>query len=250
MNSRLVNGLSWLMSAFSLLCVFVMAPKSPLHVGLLLVVSTLLFSPPIRRRISRFFPGTIATVALVAGMSLAAKYSDQEAKQLGFNDGSSYREAQQKGLSTQSALDAEHLKEAQKAADDAALEKQKAIADAAAADRASDAEEAKTKSDNETCSMDLHCWGEKHAIEATFACKPLVERLAKYQFEWTDGWLDTKFTKYGWNDQNTGVVTYVGDKIKFQNGFGAWQYMTYRCDYNPNTKTVANVDAAPGRLPD
>ena len=45
-------------------------------------------------------------------------------------------------------------------------------------------------------------------------------------------------------------VTYVGDKIKFQNGFGAWQFATYACDYDPIADDVLNVDASLGRLPE
>ena len=41
-----------------------------------------------------------------------------------------------------------------------------------------------------TCSKRLQCWGDKHNLAATFACQPLIEGLAKYDYEWTDGWLD------------------------------------------------------------
>jgi len=30
--------------------------------------------------------------------------------------------------------------------------------------------------------------------------------------------------------KSEGIVTTIGDKIKMQNGFGAWQHMTYECD--------------------
>jgi hypothetical protein len=38
--------------------------------------------------------------------------------------------------------------------------------------------------------------------------------------------------------------------IKFQNGFGAWQFQTYFCDFDPDTSKVVGVDVRPGRLPD
>lgn len=100
------------------------------------------------------------------------------------------------------------------------------------------------------CKSDLQCWGNKHGIKASFACRPFVERLAKYQFEWTDGWLESKFSRFRWKNKANGQITFVGDKIKFQNGFGAWQFATYSCDYDPIADVVLNVDATPGRLPE
>lgn len=99
------------------------------------------------------------------------------------------------------------------------------------------------------CKNDLKCWGDKHSIKASFACRPYVERLGKYQFEWTDGWLEPKFSLFNWKNKGEAQITYFGDKIKFQNGFGAWQFATYACDYDPIADVVLNVDATPGRLP-
>lgn len=76
----------------------------------------------------------------------------------------------------------------------------------------------------------------------------LIERLAKFQFEWADGWLEPNFSHYRWADQEKGLVTYLGDKIKFQNGFGAWQHYVYSCDYDPASDSILDVGGAPGRL--
>ena len=86
------------------------------------------------------------------------------------------------------------------------------------------------------CRQDLQCWGDKHILSATLACRPLIERSAKYDYEWTDGWLGSKLQKFRWKDRRAGVLSYYGDKVKFQNGFGAWQHVGYWCDYNPETK--------------
>jgi hypothetical protein len=72
--------------------------------------------------------------------------------------------------------------------------------------------------------------------------------LAKNNFEWTDGLLEPKFSHYRWKNQDAGEVTYIGDKIKFQNGFGAWTYHTYECDLDASGETVLAVRAQPGRL--
>ncbi|MDT4864180.1 hypothetical protein FQZ97_989310 [compost metagenome] len=57
-----------------------------------------------------------------------------------------------------------------------------------------------------------------------------------------------KFPRFKWKDQPSGVITYIGDKIQFQNGFGALQNHTYACDYNTITAQVLEVRAQPGRL--
>jgi len=133
----------------------------------------------------------------------------------------------------------------QLSAHDAKLAEEKA---ATVAKARADAAEAEWKKEA-ACRADLQCWGDKHGIGASIACRPYVERLAKYQFEWTDGWLETKFSRFRWRNKEKGQLTYLGDRIKFQNGFGAWQFAIYTCDYDPISGVVMNVDASPGRLP-
>ncbi|MCK1640471.1 zinc ribbon domain-containing protein [Bradyrhizobium sp. 157] len=98
------------------------------------------------------------------------------------------------------------------------------------------------------CNSDLKCLGNKKSIEASFKCAPNVEKLAKNNFEWIDKWYESKFSRFGWKDKNNLVITYVGDKIKFQNGFGAWVLSRYECDYSIPTSTVMDVRASAGRL--
>jgi hypothetical protein len=98
------------------------------------------------------------------------------------------------------------------------------------------------------CKKYLQCWGDKNNLSATVYCKKYVERLAKFSFEWTDGMLEPKFSHFRWKDVKAGVVTYIGDKIKFQNGFGAWQNYVYECDFDPKTNQVVDVRANPGML--
>ena len=85
------------------------------------------------------------------------------------------------------------------------------------------------------CRQDLQCWGDKHALAATITCERLIESLAKYAYKWTDGWLGPKLKRFRWKDRVEGSVSYTGDEIQFQNGFGAWRQMTYWCHYNPET---------------
>lgn len=99
-------------------------------------------------------------------------------------------------------------------------------------------EDEKKAAKDTICRNDLRCWGDKHQMGATFACQPLIEQRARYSYEWTDGWLGSKLTQFRWKDRKVGTLSYYGDKVKFQNGFGAWQRVAYWCHYNPATKTA------------
>ncbi|BAU74370.1 hypothetical protein KF707C_26820 [Metapseudomonas furukawaii] len=73
-------------------------------------------------------------------------------------------------------------------------------------------------------------------------------KLANYSARWTDGVLDTKFSHFRWLNQAQGTLTFIGDKIEFQNGFGAYQKHIYECDFNPAGDQVLSVRARPGQL--
>ena len=87
--------------------------------------------------------------------------------------------------------------------------------------------------DEETCKQDLNCWYDKHGAKMKVACGNAVERLAKWDYEWT-AWL-TRWRGTRWHNKESGVMRTWGDEIKFQNGFGAWQRMNYFCNYDPTT---------------
>ncbi len=108
--------------------------------------------------------------------------------------------------------------------------------------------EIKRADDLVECRKDLTCWAERRVVSASYLCKPQIERQAKYSFKWTDGILGSKLTRYRWKNRANGVVTYIGDKIQFQNGFGVWQNCIYECDYDPENDVVLAVRVNPGRL--
>jgi len=124
--------------------------------------------------------------------------------------------------------------------DRAASEKREADKKAAAKKEA-EAKEAE-------CRQDLQCWGEKQSSGASVYCRQPIERLAKYQAEWTDKWYEPKFSRLRWDNKERGTITFIGDKIKFQNGFGAWQPMIYSCTFDGSSNTVISVNAFEGRL--
>lgn len=84
-------------------------------------------------------------------------------------------------------------------------------------------------------------------VVARVRCPRRVERLAHYAHRWTDGVLEPKFS-HSRLTRKSDVVTYIGDSIEFQNGFGAWQPHVYECDLNVVTEQVVAVRARPGRL--
>ncbi|WP_339425097.1 hypothetical protein [Pseudomonas proteolytica] len=99
-----------------------------------------------------------------------------------------------------------------------------------------------------TCKRDLQCWAEKHIGNVEVDCGPAVERIAKYSSRWTTTSMQMKFSSFRWKNRESLTVTYFGDRIEFQNGYGAFQVMTYSCDYDPASKKVLAVSVTPGRL--
>lgn len=87
------------------------------------------------------------------------------------------------------------------------------------------------------------------AITAGIVCSDMIERMAKYSHRWTDGFLGSKFTRFNPKQTIDGYARYHGDKVQFQNGFGAWQNMRYWCDVDLDANRAIRVDVTPGRLP-
>ncbi|MXY39025.1 MAG: hypothetical protein F4160_06620 [Rhodospirillaceae bacterium] len=105
-----------------------------------------------------------------------------------------------------------------------------------------------TESEFQKCRFDLRCWSERNLPKAAIHCRRHIEDLARYDYEWTDGFLESKFSHFRWKNMSLGIVTYLGDKIKFQNGFGAWVPHKYWCSYDATQEKVLDVHAQPGRM--
>ena len=105
-----------------------------------------------------------------------------------------------------------------------------------------------TASAPKTCSnTDTQCNYDQNLVDAVTKCKPLIERSAKYEYEWTDGILDTIFS-HARIDSKKNQLTYIGDKVKFTNGFNAKMNMTYACTIDLKTKSVVDVSVHEGKL--
>jgi transcription elongation GreA/GreB family factor len=98
------------------------------------------------------------------------------------------------------------------------------------------------------CRADLNCWGERFLIDANMACRAPVEGLSQYQFEWTDTVFEKKFDRWQRAAETPTVISYFGDRIKMQNGFGAWSSMIYRCDFDTEASLIVDVFASPGKF--
>lgn len=108
--------------------------------------------------------------------------------------------------------------------------------------------ERKRKAEYEACKKDLQCWADKHSLKATYASQDTIERHAKYDFEWIDGFWGTKLNRVSWLDKSRLTLVYYGDQIKMQNGYGAWQRHVYKIEYDPVNEKVLGVKVWPGRL--
>ncbi|WP_411839259.1 hypothetical protein [Paracoccus sp. ME4] len=124
---------------------------------------------------------------------------------------------------------------------------QQPMSDEDAAKKAALSDDADTVT-TEDCQNDIQCWGERAIAAGSYDCTEQVERHARHDLEWTDGWLEGKFSHFRWVDQNTGTITLIGDKIMFQNGFGAFTNMIYECDWNQTTETLVDVRVREGRI--
>lgn len=102
---------------------------------------------------------------------------------------------------------------------------------------------------NEACRKDLHCWADKN-VHLTYPCFDSIEKEAKYIYEWTSEGEHAfqRFNKYGWIDREKGIILYAGDMIRFQNGFGAWQPVTYTCQLDTQSQKILSVNVVAGRL--
>lgn len=98
------------------------------------------------------------------------------------------------------------------------------------------------------CQQSLPCLAEKHIIYAGAMCQSPIQKMSQYSYEWTDGFSNPRFSRYRWVNKDKGIITYIGDEIKMQNGFGAWAVYSYECDFDTVNKAVIDVSASQGRI--
>lgn len=175
----------------------------------------------------------VFTIGAVIG---GGEVQDEKARAAGFDTYAEYQKATTAGFTDGAAWRAE-------------LDRQKAATAAAAAEAAA-AEQRKKDQADTACRTDLQCWGDRNLGAATGPCTRAVERLAKNSHKWVDEWLQTKFSRFRWSTADKTRLTYIGDRIQYQNGFGAWINHVYECDFDPATRRVVDARAEAGRLPE
>ena len=100
--------------------------------------------------------------------------------------------------------------------------------------------------DEAKCKFDLQCWADRHFMAATTQCQKPIEKMAKYNHKWTNGPLEPKFSRRKWFDAEKLHISYLGDKITLQNGYGAWDNQKYSCVFDTLTNTVIKVGVLHG----
>jgi len=218
-------------------------------VGSVFLLAGLICLPNIRQKISNktgFNFGGWKVVAVIfvlftVGGILEEKKENLKAQNLGFLSAVEYKEALKNGITDSTIWEQKKIEIALAKRDEEIKEqelaKQKAISE----------KQAKAKAEEE-CRNDINCWASRNMIEAEAYCQSQIERFAKYEVKWTDGITNQMFDRAKWKHKKNGIITFYGDQVKFQNGFGAYENYVYSCDYDTLNKKADNVNVAPGRL--
>ena len=88
------------------------------------------------------------------------------------------------------------------------------------------------------CKADLECLRTNLRPDVTYECQRAIESRAKWDFEWTDGFGETKFPSFTWANPERTAVALGGNKLKMQNGFGAWKHVIYICEVDIGNKAI------------
>lgn len=184
----------------------------------------------------------VLIVGLVIFASIARSSSDEaRAQKLGFKDGKEFAIARENNISNVADYakfaEEQRIKAAEKAAQDAVLAAEKTAKDAALTAE----KERKKKEDEAKCLDDAYCYASKHK-RGDYICETAVEKSAQYQFKWTDGIIEPKFSSYRWYDKSRKLVTLYGHRAQAQNGFGAFKNIEYSCTFNADTGEVLSVN--------
>ncbi|MCH7370747.1 hypothetical protein [Aeromonas sp. MR16] len=98
----------------------------------------------------------------------------------------------------------------------------------------------KEQEEKAQCLEDAYCYY-KNNKNSEYACIEAIPKIAKYKFEWTDSWSESKFDRTGWYDKSKRIVRISGDKATAQNGFGATKNITYYCIFNADTGEIIDL---------
>lgn len=173
----------------------------------------------------------VLIIGLAIAASAARSTSDEvRAHKLGFKDGREFSHARENNISNindyAKFAEEQRVKVAEKAGQDAALAAEK---------------ERKVKEEDVKCLDDAYCYATKHK-RGDYICETAVEKSAQYQFKWTDGITEPKFSSYSWYDKSRKLITLYGHRAQAQNGFGAFKNVEYTCTFNADTGEVLSTN--------
>ena len=110
---------------------------------------------------------------------------------------------------------------------------------------ASAPEKAATSVENtRQCLRNVACIDKNWGVDAQVYCEYAIEALAKYDMRWTDGFAESKFPRIRLVGPEHRTATFSGSKSQFQNGFGAYQNVSYWCEYDPLNERVVDAGVA------
>lgn len=95
---------------------------------------------------------------------------------------------------------------------------------------------------------DGKCIFDANLVDALVACKGPIQESSKYDHEWTNGAFENIFSRYI-NQPAKHQIVYIGDKLKFTNGFNAKVNMSYSCTFDTKSKQAVDYKVTEGRLP-
>lgn len=166
--------------------------------------------------------------------TLGSSASAMQGKELGFLSEAEFSDAKRNKIFDKSEYSTYLVEKKEKdRADEEKREADKAAEEALLAK--------KEREDKANCIEDAYCYATKYGKGGSYSCSNAVEKSSKYQFEWTDGVLEQKFSSYNWHDKKNKIVTFYGDRAKAQNAFGAFKNVRYSCMFNADTGEVLNV---------
>ncbi|MCM1512591.1 MAG: hypothetical protein NC112_05730 [Oxalobacter formigenes] len=102
-----------------------------------------------------------------------------------------------------------------------------------------------TVTDIVMCKEDPACMAKKYQPVFDADCRTLIESLAeksaRYEYKIEYGLLTSPYSRVKFTDKKKSILELYGNKIKFQNGFGAWQKVGYTCRFDIDKKKVTGV---------
>ncbi|WP_222019512.1 hypothetical protein [Rhizobium laguerreae] len=181
--------------------------------------------------------GFLALALTIVALGIVGTELDAKAREAGYKNAEDHLNAQRAGILDPARWNKQRETFVKKWA---AEEKQKE----AAAEGKINQQQAQADA---SCRKDFNCWSNRFNRAATKVCAPQIEQAAKNNFEWTDSLAEPKFPRAS-IAENGATITYVGDAIKMQNGFGGWIIMTYECDFDTAAGKAVAVRVNPGQL--